>query len=277
MTANADADLEDIEFSLLLEALFRHYGCDFREYAPASLRRRIHKCMHAEGLPRVTALLDRVLHDPETMARFLRTVSVDVTAMFRDPTFYRAIRERVVPLLRLLPFIRVWHVGCATGEEVYSMAIVFAEEGIAERTRIYATDMNDTALREAADGVFPLRAMQAYTDNYQKAGGTRTFSDYYSARYDHALFDPSLRRNVLWAQHNLTTDGSFNEFHLIVCRNVMIYFNQVLQNRVHRLIYESLAPSGILALGSKESLALSPFEGNYEPIDAVQKIFLRVR
>jgi chemotaxis protein methyltransferase CheR len=269
-------DLEKIEIELLLEAVFRRYGFDFRAYAYASLRRRIWKRLQAEKLPTVSALLDRLLHDPAVMERLLLDLSVNVTAMFRDPNFYLAFREKVVPLLRTYPFIRIWHAGCSTGEEVYSMSILLQEEGLYERARIYATDINEVVLQQAKAGIFPLEKMQEYTQNYLRAGGSRSFSEYYTAAYGGALFSPSLRQNVVFAQHNLVTDGSFSEFNVILCRNVMIYFDRSLQTRVHELFYGSLPMFGILALGNKESLRFSKFEECYEVLDAREKIFRKV-
>src|SRR5690606_29800929 len=201
---------------------------------------------------------------------------INVTSMFRDPTFYRAFREKVVPLLRTYPFIRIWHAGCSTGEEVYSMAILLTEEGLYDRVRIYATDINDVVLQQARTGIFPLDKMQEYTQNYLKAGGTASFSQYYTAAYDGALFSPALRERVVFAQHNLVNDRSFSEFNVILCRNVMIYFDRSLQDRVHQLFYDSLPVYGILALGSKESLRFSSLEDRYEELDAREKIYRKV-
>jgi chemotaxis protein methyltransferase CheR len=269
-------EVEKIEIRLLLDGIFRRYGFDFREYAYASIRRRLWKRTRAEELHTISALQERVLHSEETMNRLLGDLSVNVTAMFRDPGFYRAFRSEVVPLLRTYPFLRIWHAGCSTGEEVYSMAILLAEEGLYQRSRIYATDINEGVLQQARNGIFPLEKMQEYTQNYLQAGGTRSFSEYYTAAYDGALFSPALRERVVFAQHNLATDSSFSEFNVILCRNVMIYFDRSLQNRVHQLFYESLPVYGILALGSKETLRFSAFEERYVVIDAREKIFRKV-
>jgi chemotaxis protein methyltransferase CheR len=269
-------ELERLEIELLLEGIYRHYGFDFRSYAYASLRRRLWKRIAAEGLGTVSGLQERVLHEPAMMEQVLLDLSVNVTAMFRDPSFYLAFREKVVPLLRTYPFIRVWHAGCSTGEEVFSMAILLREEGLYDRARIYATDINEVVLRRARAGIFPLEKMQEYTQNYLRAGGKRSFSEYYTAMYDGALFDQSLTRNVVFSQHNLVTDGSFSEFNVILCRNVMIYFDRDLQNRVHELFYNSLAMFGVLALGSKESLRFSSHEECYEALDPREKIYRRV-
>jgi chemotaxis protein methyltransferase CheR len=276
-TGPYDQDLERIEIELLLEGIYRHYGFDFRSYAYASIRRRLWKRIEAEGLGTVSALQALALHQPQMMEKLLLDLSINVTAMFRDPTFYQAFRERVVPLLRTYPYIRIWHAGCATGEEVYSMAILLQEEGLYERSRIYATDINEVVLQKAKEGIFPLDRMQEYTENYIAAGGKRAFSDYYTAKYGGALFNGSLTKNVVFSLHNLVTDRSFAEFNVILCRNVLIYFDKSLQARVHGLFYDSLATFGILVLGSKESLRFSPYEDNYEQINGPEKIFRKVR
>jgi len=272
-----DPELERIEIELLLEAIFRHYGFDFRSYAYASIRRRLWRRIEAEGLTTISSLQDRVLHQPALMERLLLDLSINVTAMFRDPSFYLAFREKVVPLLRTYPFIRIWHAGCSTGEEVYSMAILLEEEGLYQRSRIYATDINEVVVHRARAGIFPLERMQEYTENYIRAGGTRSFSEYYTAKYDGALFSPALQRNVVFSQHNLVTDRSFAEFNVILCRNVLIYFDRALQTRVHGLFYDSLVHFGILALGSKETLRLSSFESNYEELSGPNRIYRKVR
>ena len=272
-----DPQLERLEVELLLEGIFRHYGFDFRSYAYSSLRRRLWKRIRAEGLTSVTALQERVLHDSKVMERLLDDLSVNVTAMFRDPGFYLAFRTKVVPMLRTYPFLRVWHAGCSTGEEVVSMAILLQEEGLYDRTRIYATDINESVLQRARSGIFPLDRMQEYTENYIKGGGTRSFSEYYTAKYGGALFSPSLTKHIVFAQHNLVTDRSFSEFNVIFCRNVLIYFEKTLQNRVHSLFYESLVTFGVLALGSKESLRFSKYEPCYDRVHPTEKIYRKVR
>lgn len=270
-------DLESIEIQLLLEAIFRQYGFDFRDYAHASLKRRVWKRVVGEGLKTISALQERVLHDNAAMERFLLDLSINVTAMFRDPKFFLAFRQKVVPMLRTYPFVRIWDAGCSTGEEVYSLAIMLTEEGIYDRCRIYATDMNEIVLAKAKAGIFPLSAMRENTSNYLEAGGTRVFSEYYSARYDSAIFRPALRENIIFAQHNLATDGSFNEFNVILCRNVLIYFNNKLQERVQKLFVESLEMFGILGLGKKESLRYANVENSYDVVDVEEKIYRRIR
>ena len=275
--AQYDPDLEQLEVQLLLEGIFKQYGFDFRSYAYASVRRRLWKRIEAEGLTTISGLQERVLHEPAMMERLLLDLSINVTAMFRDPGFYRVFREQVVPMLRTYPFIRVWHAGCATGEEVYSMAMLLEEETLYERSRIYATDINEVVLQKAKAGIFPIDRMQEYTENYIAAGGKRAFSDYYVAKYGGALFSPSLTRSVVFSQHNLVTDSSFSEFNAILCRNVLIYFDKSLQARVHELFYNSLTMFGILALGSRESLRFSPYEDCYEQINGPEKIYRKVR
>jgi len=270
-------ELEQIEIELLLEGIYQQYGFDFRSYAYASIRRRLWKRIEAEGLSTISGLQDQVLHNPSMMEKLLLDLSINVTSMFRDPSFYRVFREQVVPTLRTYPFIRIWHAGCATGEEVYSMAILLEEEGLYERSRIYATDINEVVLQKAKSGIFPLDRMQEYTENYIAAGGKRAFSDYYTARYGGALFSPGLTKNVVFSQHNLVTDRSFSEFNVILCRNVLIYFDKTLQSRVLTLFYDSLAMFGVLALGSKESLRFSPYEECYEQINGPEKIYRKVR
>ena len=269
--------LADTERELLLEGVFRQYGFDFREYAPASLKRRISTAIQAEGLATISELQNKVLHDADCMERLVLTLSINVTSLFRDPSFYVAFRQKAIPLLRTYPFIRIWHAGCATGEEVYSLAILLEEEGLYERARIYATDMNEAVVKQAQAGIYPLKSMKEFTANYQKAGGTQSFSEYYTAQYDSAILRPELRKNMVFSAHNLATDGSFNEFNVILCRNVLIYFNQALQERVLSLFRDSLVNFGILALGRKESLRATTHEEFFEPLDAGERLFRRVK
>jgi chemotaxis protein methyltransferase CheR len=281
VTTAADAsgtadNLERLEVELLLEAIHRRYGFDFREYAKASLKRRLWRRVSAEHLTSISGLLEKVLHDPACMERLLLDLSINVTAMFRDPSFYAAFRAKAVPILRTYPFTRVWVAGCSTGEEVYSLAILLHEEGVYERARIYATDINENVLEQARMGVFPLEKMQEYTQNYIRAGGKRAFSEYYSAAYDGAQFDRSLIQNVVFAQHNLVSDGSFNEFNAIVCRNVMIYFDRSLQDKVHELFHESLTTFGVLGLGHKETVRFTRYADSYEELDAGERLYRKV-
>jgi chemotaxis protein methyltransferase CheR len=275
-SSGGPTDLEALEVRLLLEAIYHRYGYDFRQYALTSIRRRIRHHIREEGLESVSRLQERILHDPAAGERFLSVLTVPVTSMFRDPGFFAAFREKVVPLLRTYPFLRLWHAGCSTGEEVYSMAILLEEEGLYERCRIYATDMNEALLREAEKGAFPVSSMQVNTANYLRATGRGPFSRYYVVKGERAVFEPRLRRNVVFAPHNLVTDGAFNEFNAVLCRNVLIYFNKGLQDRVHGLLYESLERFGYLGLGSKESLRVTPFESRYEELDDRSKLYRKV-
>ena len=268
--------VEEIELALLLEGVFRHYGFDFRNYALSSLRRRVWNFMRNENIASISLLQDRILHHREWLERFLYSLSVNVSAMFRDPHFYRTFRKEVVPFLKTYPFVRIWLAGVSMGEEVYSLAILLQEEGIYDRCRIYATDINDAVLKKAKDGIYPIDLMQTYTNNYIKAGGTQSFSDYYTAAYERVILKASLRDNVVFAQHNLATDASFNEFHVILCRNVMIYFNNELQAQVHHLLHESLVTFGVLGLGAKETLKFSPHEYAYEEIDNAARLYRRI-
>ncbi|HEY9669914.1 MAG TPA: protein-glutamate O-methyltransferase CheR [Waterburya sp.] len=270
-------ELETIEIQLFLEALYRYYGFDFRDYALASLKRRIWNAVKAERLTSVSGLQEKVLHDPACLERFLLGLSVHVTSMFRDPNFFLSFRQKVVPLLRTYPFIRIWLAGCSTGEEVYSMAILLHEEGLYHRCRIYATDMNELVLKKAKAGIYPAKLMQEYTQQYLQAGGKHAFSEYYTAAYDNVIFRSSLRENMTFSQHNLATDGSFNEFNVIFCRNVLIYFNQSLQDRVHQLLYGSLNRFGVLGLGRQESIKFTPCEQQYEALDERERLFRRIR
>lgn len=269
-------EIEDIEVFLLAEAIYQRWGYDFRDYAPASLKRRIRRIVELEKLSSISALQEQVLRDSACMQRFLDQLVVSVTSMFRDPGFYLAFRTVVVPLLKERPSLRIWHAGCASGEEVYSMAILLHEEGLLDRSRIYATDLDQPTLDRAKGGIYRLDLMKEYTENYQAAGGKAAFSEYYRAGHGHVVMRKDLSKKIVWAQHNLVTDASFNEFHLILCRNVLIYFNAHLQQRVHDLMYESLAEGGVLVLGRQESLRLTPHELSYRVLDRREKIYQRV-
>jgi len=274
--ARASDDLERIEVQVLLEAIYQHYGFDFRGYALGSLKRRLWRRAYAEKVETMSALQDRVLHDPAVMERLLLDLSINVTSMFRDPTFFGALREKVVPLLRTYPYVRIWNAGCSTGEETFSLAILLREEGLYERTRIYATDINEKVLEHARNGAFPIEKMRLYTENYIRAGGTESFSSYYTSDGGTARFNSDLLDQVVFAQHNLVSDAPFNEFNMIVCRNVMIYFGKTLQDRVHELFYESLDPFGILAMGHKESIKFTRYEDRYEAVDLPEKLYRKM-
>ena len=270
-------ELEDIEVDLLLEGVFRYYGFDFRDYAKASIKRRIWNAVRTEKLTSISALQEKVLHDPACLQRFLLGLSVNVTEMFRDPNFYLTFRTKAIPLLRTYPFIRLWHAGCSSGQEVYSMAILMQEEGLYHRCRFYATDINEKVLEDAKAGIYPLKLMQEYTSNYMKAGGGKSFSEYYTAAYDRAIFRSSLKENILFSHHNLTTDASFNEFNVILCRNVLIYFNHALQQRVHTLLYESLCMFGFLGMGHQESVKLTAYNKHYQQLEKGEKLYRKIR
>jgi chemotaxis protein methyltransferase CheR len=270
------SELEDVEIDLLLEGVYRFYGFDFRQYSRASIKRRILELMRNEKTDTVSGFQDKVLHDSACLDRFLLGLSVHATAMFRDPSFYLTFRKRVVPLLRTYPTVQIWIAGCSTGEEVYSLAILLKEERLYEKCRIYATDISQAVLRKARDGIFPLVSMRDYTNNYHQAGGINEFSDYYTAQYDSVIFSSTLKHNVVFCEHNLATDGSFNEFQVILCRNVMIYFNKDLQARVHNLLYDSLSMFGVFGLGNKESLKFTPRAGSYEHLNHTDKLYRKV-
>lgn len=277
MVVESAAELEALETELLLTAVARRHGYDFRNYAAASMRRRLRRAMQVEGVRTLSGLQERLLHDPESLHRFVSTLSVHVTGMFRDPEVYASLRRRVVPLLRTWPFVRIWHAGCATGEEVYSLAVLLHEEGLLNRCRIYATDLSEDLLDVARRGVYPLRAIRDYTAAYHKAGGRADFSTYYTADATHAILRDDLRRHIVFSQHNLVSDGSFNEFHLILCRNVMIYFDQELRDQVYELLHGSLVMFGALALGLRESLRFSPCDDCFEAIDEPRRLYRKVR
>ncbi|KMY42786.1 CheR family methyltransferase [Peribacillus loiseleuriae] len=270
-------ELEEIEINLLLEGIFRYYGFDFRNYTFPFLNRRIWNRMREEKIASISGLQEKIFHDPFVMNRLLDDFSINVTEMFRDPSFFLSFRKKIVPFLRDSPYIRIWHAGCSTGEEVYSMAILLHEEGLYEKTRIYATDMNESVLRVGKEGKFPLHKMQLYTKNYLASGGKKAFSEYYKVQNENASFHSFLTKNVVFAQHNLVTDRSFNEFHVIICRNVMIYFDKVLQNRVYNLLHESLGLSGILGLGSKEGIKFTSIADDYEEVDTFEKLYRRIQ
>ncbi|MFI2858008.1 CheR family methyltransferase [Paenibacillus sp. JSM ZJ436] len=277
MEEKNETELEQIEMELLLNGIHQYYGYDFRNYAVPSLRRRIWHHVYAEGLTTISALQNKVLHERDCFERLIFSLSIPVTEMFRDPQAFLTFREKVIPLLRTYPYIRIWHAGCSTGEEVYSMAIMLHEEGLYDKARIYATDMNSRSLQQAKEGVFDIKKMKQYTKNYLEAGGTRSFSEYYTAKYNSVIFHPFLKKNMIFAEHNLATDRSFNEFNVIFCRNVMIYFNDELRDHVHGLFHESLSHFGILVLGAKESIHFTSFSEAYKALDRTEKIYRKIK
>lgn len=264
------------EFRDLLESIRFVYGYDFTEYSEASVRRRVEHFMSKTGYSALEVLAKDLLKDEHFFESFIQEVSVTVTEMFRDPFFYKGLREKIMKRLATYPVIKVWVAGCATGEEVYSMAIVLKEEGLLERSIIYATDINQRSLRIAREGIYPIGSMKMYTSNYIKSGGLNSFSTYYKAKYDSILLGQSLRQNIVFAPHNLTIDKSFNEFQLITCRNVLIYFNQQLQNKVINLFYESLCMFGFLGLGNKESMLFTDKKKCFEEVDKKEKIYRKI-
>ena len=264
---------ENIEIKLLLEAIYLKYGYDFRNYAKASIKRRILQRLSLSGLKTISEMQHKILYDKQFFEILIQDISINVTEMFRDPSFYKAVREKVIPVLKELSFIKVWHAGCATGEEVYSMTILLKEEGLYDKTTIYATDFNEGVIKKAKDGIYPADRLKEYTYNYQKAGGQSSFTDYYTARYEYALINKSLKKNIVFADHNLVTDGVFGEMNMIMCRNVLIYFNRDLQNRVIRLFKDSLCKNGFLCLGSKESIRFSEYSDDFENFARKEKIY----
>jgi chemotaxis protein methyltransferase CheR len=268
-------DIPIVEINNVLQVIKHTYGYDFTNYAKASLQRRVIKFMGDSKMDSIYDLKFRLLNDPATFQQFIETITVNVTELFRDPSFYKMLGEKVLPTLASYPIIKIWHAGCSSGEEVYSMCILLHEAGLLQRTRIYATDINPSNLKKSIAGIIPLHLMKDYTTNYIQAGGKYEFSDYYTARYNKALIKNEIRKNVVFSQHNLVTDNVFNEFQLICCRNVMIYFDKELQNKVTRLFYESLSPLGFLTLGSKESLLFSDVRNEFETIDRASRIFRR--
>jgi chemotaxis protein methyltransferase CheR len=274
--AQSNDSAEDIEMRLLLEALFLRYHYDFRNYSLGSIRRRLKQAREQLGFASFSAMQNQLLHDPDMLSHLLRFLTVQVSDMFRDPDYFRAIREQVVPHLRTYPSLKVWIAGCSSGEELYSMVILFREEGLEDRTLFYATDINQDALSAAEAGVFPLDRVRSFTENHQRSGGRTSLSDYYQAAYGRVVFDKSLRRNVVFSDHSLATDAVFGELHLISCRNVLIYFDHALKNRVLGLFKESLIHKGFLGLGAKESVRFSDHAGTFADFVREEKIYQKV-
>ena len=266
-------DTSELEISLLLEAIYQEYGYDFRQYSKAHINRRVMNRMRLSGLEDISQIQSKVLKNETFAYELFQDLSITVTEMFRDQDFYRSLRENVIPILRTYPFIKIWHAGCATGEEAYSMAIILQEEGLYDRATIYATDFNQHALNRAKEGIFSNTMMKEYTINYQLAGGKESFSSYYTSNYDNIIMNQSLKNNIVWANHNLVTDSVFTEAHLVLCRNVLIYFDNNLQNKVQKIFYDSLINGGILCLGSKEGLRFTEFHEKYSELDKKQRIF----
>ena len=266
-------DLEKIETELFLEALYRRYGFDFRSYARSSIHRRLRLLLAQTPYQTTSDMISKILHDENFAKQAINLFSITVTEMFRDPDFYKVLRQKAVPYLRTFPFIRIWVAGCATGEEVYSLAILLREENLYERAQIYATDYNEHVLQQAKEGVYPLKAMQQYKKNYQKSGGLYALSDYYQTQDDNAIMASMLKEHITFASHNLVTDGVFGVMHLILCRNVLIYFDSTLQNRVLNLLLESLIYKGFLCIGTKESLMFTDIVSHFKIVDEQFRIY----
>jgi chemotaxis protein methyltransferase CheR len=264
---------EKIELDLLLEAIYQKYHYDFKDYSRAHIKRRILYRMRMAKLKNISELQHKVLYERSFFETLLMDLSINVTEMFRDPSFYLAVRKKLISQLKRYPFIKIWHAGCSTGEEVYSLAILLKEEGIYDKVQIYATDFNALVLNRAKDAIYPIDLIKEYTSNYQKSGGNNSFAEYYTAQYDSVILAPSLRERIVFADHNLVTDGVFGEMNVILCRNVLIYFTKKLQNRVIKLFLDSLAPAGFLCLGSKESLQFSDYARYFDLYVAKEKIY----
>ncbi len=274
--AMATGSNTEIELRLLMEAIYLKYSYDFRDYSGASQKRRVLYALTQLGCPTISELQFRVLHDPGVFQQVLQYLTIPVSEMFRDPGFFLALRQQVAPYLRTYASIKVWIAGCSTGEEVYSLAILLREEGLLERSLIYATDINPASLEKARQGIFALHSIQGYTASYQQSGGRRAFTDYYTAAYDAAIFDKSLRENITFADHSLATDSVFSETQLVLCRNVLIYFTKKLQDRALGLFHESLGHRGFMGLGSKESIDFSSYANRFEPLARAERIFRKL-
>jgi chemotaxis protein methyltransferase CheR len=273
LAAVNETELFDLELKLLLEAIYQRYHYDFRQYALSSLRRRVRHAMSRFNCDHITDLQRRLIHEPELFAQAMQFFTIQVSEMFRDPDYFRALREQALPVLRTYPSIKVWVAGCSTGEEVWSLAIMLREEGLLDRTLLYATDINSDALSLAEGGIFPIDRMALFSQNYLKAGGSASLSDYYTTAYNGAAFDRSLKRNIVFADHSLATDEVFSEVHLVSCRNVLIYFNRALQDRAVGLFHEALVHRGFLGLGSKESLQFGAHADDFEVSVREQRLY----
>lgn len=267
---------ENLEIDLFLEAMYKKYGYDFRNYSRASIKRRIALRLKLSGIETISAMQHELINNWDFFEVVLRDFSINVTEMFRDPSFYKAMREKIIPRVKDYKQINIWHAGCATGEEVYSMAILLKEAGIYNKVRIYATDLNKDVLEKAKQGVYPAKLLKQYILNYREAGGMESFTDYYTAKYELVLMDSSLRKNILFSDHNLTCDTVFGEMDIIICRNVLIYFNIELQNHVFKLFLEALGKPGFLCLGSKETISISDYADDFEAIDKKERIYQKV-
>jgi len=266
---------QDIEIRLVVEAIYQKYGYDFRNYSQAHVKRRILNRFNLSGMKYITDMIHEAVHNHKFVEQILMDLSITVTEMFRDPNFYKSLREEIIPILKTYPSIKIWHAGCASGEEVYSMAIILKEEGLYGKTQIYATDFNPVIIKQAKDGIYPINRIKEFTMNYQKSGGRGSLSDYYTASYETVKLLDSLKKNIVFATHNLVTDSVFAEVNLVICRNVLIYFDRELQDKVIRLFVESLPPGGILCLGSKENLQFSDHYDQFNPLIPKERIYIK--
>ncbi len=273
--ASSPARHFDIELRLFIEAIYLKYAYDFRDYAAASLKRRVTAAMARFGVATLTQLQDRVIHDPRMFPALLDFLTVQVSEMFRDPAYFLALRRHVVPLLRTYSSLKIWVAGCSTGEEAYSLAILLREEGLLERTLIYATDINEAALTKAQAGVYDIERLSGFTENHRNSGGKTSLSDYYTAAYGRALFDPTLRSRIVFSDHSLATDAVFAEVQLVSCRNVLIYFNRELQDRALGLFHDALSHKGFLGLGAKESVRFSAHAKAFSELVPADRIYRR--
>ncbi len=268
---------EDVEIKMLLETIYQKYGYDFRNYAMASIKRRIRRRLSLSGLESISAMQHKIIYDESFFNTLLLDLSITYTDMFRDPSFYLEFRQRVVPELKKSPHIKIWHAGCATGEEVYSVAIVLYEEGLYDQTQIYATDFNEVVIEKARQGIYEIDKIKTFTKNYQKAGGCASFADYYTARYDYALLKQFLKEHISFSDHNLVTDGTFGKMDMIVCRNVLIYFSRELQNQILTLFKKSLCNDGYLCIGAKETIRFSSVSEDFEDVVKEERIYRKIR
>ena len=273
--SNDQDNHHDLELDLLVQSIKARYGYEFTHYARASMMRRVRKHMETAKVENISDLIPLFIHDEIAFAQFVKDMSVTVTEMFRDPDFFQSVRTHILPLLKTFPFIKIWHAGCATGQEAYSMAILLAEEGLLERCQIYATDFNETSLEIARSGIYPDSEMALYEENYQMAGGQASLENYCHRGYNSVKFNGRLSQHITFANHNLVSDGVFGEMNLVFCRNVLIYFNDELQNRVLNLLIDSLRPRGVLCLGRRENVQFSDAANRLETIDRDQRIFQR--
>lgn len=264
---------DDIELRLFLDALYQKYNYDFRYYAMASIKRRLKQARERFNCRSYSALQDLAMHDPSVLPELLAYLTVQVSEMFRDPAYFKALREKVVPHLRTYPSLKVWVAGCSAGEELYSLAILFREEGLEERTMFYATDINPTALKKAEAGVYEMDRIPLFTENHQKSGGKSSLSDYYTAAYGAAVFDKTLRQRTVFSDHSLVSDAVFAEMHLISCRNVLIYFTRPLQDRAFGLFRDSLTRKGFLGLGAKENIRFSQHSDAFTDFSKQERIY----